>query len=158
MEQKEETRTEEQEVSKEAALAARLHMKTSNFLIKRNRFLCGMLQLWDRSMFQDRKRIRSQFSGQHPREEALIEYATLITFLGFYKQYGLHKKTGVSAKEAYLEYICNLDKVTSINSSSLYLLKLFHKYAKIIGEGGQGTNDMEMIMAIMTNSEEYTQN
>ena len=87
LEQKEETRTEEQEVSKEAALAARLPMTTSNFLINRNRFLCGMLQPWDSSMFQDRKRIRSQFSGQHPKEEALIEYATFKTFQRFYKQY-----------------------------------------------------------------------
>ena len=70
----------------------------------------------------------------------------------------LHNKTGVSANDAYLESNCNFDKVTNTNSSSLSLLKLFHKYAKIIGEGGQGTKAMAMLMAIMINSEEYTQN
>ena len=129
LDQCETTRTREQRITKEAALAKSLGMEETAFLITRNRILCGMLWPWSSNSFKHRAQIRARFSKPRPEEEALIEYATLKAFDLHYQWKSLDQKK-ISASEAYLEALYVLDQDSSSRPSFLCISDMLHRYAE----------------------------
>lgn len=129
LEQCETTRTKEQLVPKERALASSLGIKISTFLISRNRILCGMLWPWNSNMFKGRKEIRTRFAAPDPDEEALIEYATLKAFEMHYLRKELLSSTGIPAGEAYNQCLFSFNKYLSNRPSALNLVQLLRRYS-----------------------------
>lgn len=117
--QEEHERTAAQDVSKEALLANFLGMKKTEFLIARNRLLTRMQWPWTQDMFDRRIEIRSSFVGSKPKEQGLIEYATIRTFEMFYGWLGQDKYQ--PAIEAY-QAIFEEDSSGSKGKSSAYLI------------------------------------
>lgn len=101
IDQDEEERTINQSVNRESVLADELGIKKTEFLISRNRILCGMLWPWTSRDYSNRLRIRDKFYNLEPEQKALFEYATLKTFELHYRLKGLENKANISASEAY---------------------------------------------------------
>lgn len=153
LEQSEKTRTEEQEVSQEGALACSLGIETTTFLITRNRILCGMLWPWNSDMLKSREQIRGYFATPEPEEEALIEYATLQAFELHYHWMGLFGKTGIPAGEAYLEALYVLDQSPCKAPSSLSIAKLLRRYSDAVRN--RNKDDKALVRAaLLANSRE----
>lgn len=153
LEQCETSRTKEQDVSKEAALAHRLDIEKTEFLINRNRILCGMLWPWNSSMFNKREEIRARFRAPEPEEGALIEHATLKAFEMHYQRKGLLGKTGVPAGEAYAEALYSLDQNHCHAPSSLFIAKLLRRYSDAIRDDDDDEKNL-VRMALLANSPE----
>jgi Glycosyltransferases involved in cell wall biogenesis len=153
LEQCETTRTKEQDVSKEAALARHLDIEKTAFLINRNRILCGMLWPWNSNMFKRREEIRARFLAPEPEEEALIEHATLKAFEFQYQWKGLLGKTGIPAGEAYAEALYSLNQNHCHSPSSLSIAKLLRRYSDAIRNNDDDERNL-VRMALLANSPE----
>lgn len=153
LEQCETTRTKEQEVSKEGALASHLGIEKTTFLINRNRILCGMLWPWNSNMLKSREQIRARFVAPEPEEEALIEHATLKAFEMHYQWKGLFGKTGIPAGEAYLEALYAFDQSPCNAPSSLSIAKLLRRYSDAIRNSNEDDKALARI-ALLANSRE----
>ena len=64
--QEEKERTSNQEVGRESILADMLGVSKTEFLITRNRILCGMLWPWSRYDYTNRHSIRAKFYNLEP--------------------------------------------------------------------------------------------
>ena len=151
LDQCETTRTKEQEVSKEGALASHLGIEKTAFLINRNRILCGMLWPWNSNMFKSREQIRARFVAPEPEEEALIEHATLKAFEMHYQWKGLFGKTGIPAGEAYQQTLFAFSQCLSNRPSSLNIAQLLKRYS----DACRSKNEFEMNLvraALLSNS------
>lgn len=151
LDQCETTRTKEQEVSKEGALASHLGIEKTAFLINRNRILCGMLWPWDSNMLKSREQIRVRFVAPEPEEEALIEHATLKAFEMHYQWKGLFGKTGIPAGEAYQQTLFAFSQCLSNRPSSLNIAQLLKRYS----DACRSKNEFEMNLvklALLSNS------
>jgi hypothetical protein len=153
LDQCETTRTKEQEVSKEGALASHLGIEKTTFLINRNRILCGMLWPWNSNMLKSRDQIRARFVAPEPDEEALIEHATLKAFEMHYQWKGLFGKTGIPAGEAYLEALYAFDQRPCNAPSSLSIAKLLRRYSDAIRNSNEDDKALARI-ALLANSRE----
>lgn len=153
LEQCEATRTKEQDVSKEAALARCLGIEKTAFLINRNRLLCGMMWPWNSNMFKRREEIRARFLAPEPEEEALIEHATLKAFELHYQWKGLQEKTGVPAGEAYADALYMLARKPCNAPTSLFITKLLKRYSEAV-RNDDGDEKNLVRLALLANSRE----
>lgn len=127
LDQHEEQRTSCQDVSEETRLANFLGIKKTKFLIARNRILTRLLFPWNEGMFKERHRIRERFVGIDPKEEGLIEFATIRAFDQFYSQLGQGRY--LSATDAY-HNIISQDRNNKIYRTGAYLTaSILEKYA-----------------------------
>ena len=101
IDQDEEARTSNQIVSKEAVLADTLGIRVTEFLITRNRILCGMLWPWSRRDYINRLCIRGKFYNLEPDQMALYEHATLKAFDLHYDMKNLELASNLTSSEAY---------------------------------------------------------
>ena len=99
--QGEEERTSNQRVARESILADFLGIRTGEFLISRNRILCGMLWPWSRHDYTNRYSIRAKFYNLEPDQIALHEYATLKAFSLHYDWKNLESMNNLTPCEAY---------------------------------------------------------
>ena len=101
VQQDEEERTTNQKVARESILAGVLGIRTAEFLISRNRILCGMLWPWSRLDYINRQNIRAKFYNLEPDQIALHEYATLKAFSLHYDWKNLESMNNLTPCEAY---------------------------------------------------------
>jgi hypothetical protein len=128
LDQDEEQRTISQDISGEARLANFLGVKKTTFLIERNRILTRLQWPWDNKCFEERHRIRARFTGDNPKEEGLIEFATIRAFEHFYTQQGQDKFQ--SAIDAY-HVILSQDETAREYRTSAYLSStILDQYSK----------------------------
>ena len=99
--QDEEERTSNQRVARESILADVLGIRTTEFLISRNRILCGLLWPWSRLDYINRRSIRAKFYNLEPDQIALNEYATLKAFSLHYAWKSLELINNLTPCEAY---------------------------------------------------------
>ena len=99
--QGEEERTSNQRVARESTLADVLGVRITEFLISRNRILCGMLWPWSRLDYLHRHIIRAKFYNLEPDQIALHEYATLKAFSLHYDWKNLESMNNLTPCEAY---------------------------------------------------------
>lgn len=131
--QDEEQRTSSQDVSKEAHLAKFLSIKKTKFLIERNRILTRMLWPWDEKLFRDRHAVRKHFAGIQPKEEGLIEFATIRAFAQFYEQLGQDQYQ--SAIDAYHTIVSQNQSNKSYRTSAYLSASILEQYAKACATG-----------------------
>jgi glycosyltransferase involved in cell wall biosynthesis len=128
LDQDEKERTNSQDVSLEDHLSTFLAIKKTKFLIERNRILTRMLWPWNGKLFQTRHKIREQFVGLKPKQEALIEFATIKAFQQFYEQLGQEKYQ--SAIDAYHAIASQAKPAESYRTSSCLSASILDEYTK----------------------------
>ena len=147
------TRTKEQQVSTEAALASKLGIEKTAFLINRNRFLVGMLWPWNKNMYENRHKIRINFAKMSPKEASFIEYATQKAFELHYEWSNLYAKTGIPSGEAYLQALYAHDQNPENMPSSISIATLLGRYSDAIGSNDLLEKNF-VRMALLANAEQ----
>lgn len=141
IDQNENDRTINQAVSRESILASVLGIRKSEFLITRNRILCGMLWPWSSRDYATRYNIRDKFYNLEPDQLALHEYATLKAFSLYYDWKGLEVGSNLTASEAYSRalYASGVDcSCLPLATGIMHMLKMYSDAVKAGDKGLQG--------------------
>jgi len=128
LDQNEQERTNSQDVSLEKHLASFLAIQKTKFLIARNRILTRMLWPWNDQLFQARYEIREQFAGPNPKEEGLIEFATIRAFQQLYEQLDQNKYQ--SSIDAYHAIISQAKNTKNYQTSAYLAAFIVEQYSK----------------------------